>query len=40
VNDVAVKNLAHFKELLASRKGLTLTAISLGQTKLVELSRE
>ncbi len=40
VNDVAVKDLEHFKELLNNSKGLTLTAISLGQTTLVELSRE
>ena len=40
VNDVAVKGLGHFRELLAASKGLTLTTVSHGQTKLVELSRE
>ncbi len=40
VNQADVRNLAHFKELLGSSKGLTLTAISYGQTKLVELARE
>jgi len=40
VNSVSVRDLAHFKELLTSSKGLTLTAVSYGQTKLVELSRE
>ncbi len=40
VNNVAVKNLEHFRELLGSAKGLTLTTIAYGQTKLVELGRE
>lgn len=40
VNDVAVKNLAHFRELAVSSKGLTLTTVLFGQTKLVELPRE
>ncbi|MBI3857352.1 MAG: hypothetical protein HY293_16820 [Planctomycetes bacterium] len=40
VNDVSVKDLAHFRELAASAKGLTLTTVLFGQTKLVELARE
>lgn len=40
VNDVAVRDLAHFRELAGSAKGLTLTTILYGQTKLVELGRE
>jgi len=40
VNNVAVRDLAHFRELLRSAKGLTLTTVSYGQTKLVELERE
>jgi S1-C subfamily serine protease len=40
VNDVSVKDLAHFRELAASTKGLTLTTVLFGQTKLVELPRE
>ncbi len=40
VNDVAVKDLAHFRQLAASPKGLTLTTVLFGQTKLVELPRE
>lgn len=40
VNDVVVKDLAHFKELAGSAKGLTLTTVLYGQTKLVELGRE
>lgn len=40
VNDVAVRDLAHFKELVGASKGLTLTTLSHGQTKLIELSRE
>ena len=40
VNEVAVKDLAHFRQLAASPKGLTLTTILFGQTKLVELPRE
>lgn len=39
VNDVPVKDLAHFKSLLAA-KSLTLTTVLFGQTKLIELSRE
>jgi S1-C subfamily serine protease len=40
VNDVAVKDLAHFRQLAAASKGLTVTTVLFGQTKLVELSRE
>ncbi len=40
VNDVAVRDLAHFRELAGSSKGLTLTTVLFGQTKLVELSRD
>jgi S1-C subfamily serine protease len=40
VNDVAVKDLAHFRQLAASPRGLTLTTVLFGQTKLVELPRE
>jgi S1-C subfamily serine protease len=40
VNDVAVRDLAHFRELAGSAKGLTLTTVLYGQTKLVELGRE
>jgi S1-C subfamily serine protease len=40
VNDVAVKDLAHFRQLASSPKGLTLTTVLFGQTKLVELPRE
>jgi len=40
VNDVTVKDLAHFRELAGSAKGLTLTTVLYGQTKLVELGRE
>jgi len=40
VNDVAVKDLEHFRQLAASSKGLTLTTILYGQTKLVELARD
>lgn len=40
INDVAVKDLAHFRQLAASARGLTLTTVLFGQTKLVELGRE
>jgi len=40
VNDVAVRDLAHFRQLAASTKGLTLTTVLFGQTKLVELARD
>jgi len=40
VNDVAVKDLPHFRQLAESSKGLTLTTVLFGQTKLVELSRD
>jgi len=40
VNDVAVKDIAHFRQLAASTKGLTLTTVLFGQTKLVELARD
>jgi S1-C subfamily serine protease len=40
VNDVAVRDLAHFRQLAASSKGLTLTTVLFGQTKLVELARD
>ena len=40
VNDVAVKDVAHFRQLAASSKGLTLTTVLFGQTKLVELARD
>jgi S1-C subfamily serine protease len=40
VNDVAVKDLAHFRELAGSSRGLTLTTVLYGQTKLVELARD
>jgi S1-C subfamily serine protease len=40
VNDQAVRDLAHFREVTASGKGLTLTTLSFGQTRLVELPRE
>jgi hypothetical protein len=40
VNSVAVKNIEHFRELISSAKGVTLTTIAYGQTKLVELTRE
>jgi S1-C subfamily serine protease len=40
VNDVAVKDLAHFRQLAASSKSLTLTTVLFGQTKLVELARD
>ncbi|HYE98845.1 MAG TPA: PDZ domain-containing protein, partial [Planctomycetota bacterium] len=38
VNDVPVRDLAHFEELLKDGKGLTLTTVAYGRTKLVELS--
>ena len=40
VNNVPVKDLTHFRELAQSSKGLTLTTVLFGQTKLVDLSRE
>jgi hypothetical protein len=40
VNAVPVRSLAHFRELLAASRGLTLTTVLYGQTKLVELSRD
>jgi len=40
VNEVAVKDIAHFRQLAASTKGLTLTTVLFGQTKLVELARD
>jgi S1-C subfamily serine protease len=40
VNDVAVKDLEHFRQLAGSAKGLTLTTVLYGQTKLVELARD
>lgn len=40
VNDVPVKDLAHFRQLAAASKGLTLTTVLFGQTKLVELARD
>jgi hypothetical protein len=40
VNGIAVNDLAHFQELLQAHKSLTLTTVSYGQTRLVELSRE
>ncbi len=40
VNDVAVKDIAHFRRLAAASKSLTLTTVLFGQTKLVELARD
>src|SRR3954467_3727077 len=40
VNDVAVKDLAHFRQLAGSSKSFTLTTVLFGQTKLVELARD
>jgi S1-C subfamily serine protease len=40
VNDVAVRDLVHFRAATAEARSVTLTTLSLGQTKLVELSRE
>jgi S1-C subfamily serine protease len=40
VNNVTVKSLEHFRELVTSAKSVTLTTIAYGQTKLVELARE
>jgi S1-C subfamily serine protease len=40
VNDVPVRDLVHFKELVAATRTLTLTTVSTGQTRLVELSRD
>ncbi len=40
VNDVPVRDLAQFRELVGRSRSLTLTTLSYGQTKLVELTRE
>jgi hypothetical protein len=40
VNDVAVRDLAHFRELAAGARRLTLTTLLYGQTRLVELERD
>ncbi len=40
VNGEIVRDLAHFKAQVAAAKGLTLTTVLFGQTKLVELSRD
>jgi S1-C subfamily serine protease len=40
VNDVAVKDVAHFRQLAAASKSLTLTTVLFGQTKLVELAKD
>ena len=40
VNNVPVRDVAHFKALLAAPGSLTLTTITYGQTKLVELARD
>jgi hypothetical protein len=40
VNNVAVKGVDHFRELVSNAKSMTLTTIAYGQTKLVELARE
>jgi len=40
VNNVAVRDVAHFRELASSSKGLTLTTVLFGQTKLVELAKD
>lgn len=40
VNDVAIKDLAHFRQLAAASRSLTLTTVLFGQTKLVELARD
>jgi S1-C subfamily serine protease len=40
VNEVAVRDLAHFRELTGTAKAVTLMTLSLGQTRLVELSRD
>jgi len=40
VNDVPVRDLAHFREMAEGSRTMTLTTLSLGQTRLVELSRD
>ncbi|HVR83277.1 MAG TPA: hypothetical protein VMU54_03140 [Planctomycetota bacterium] len=40
VNEVAVRDIAHFRQLAASSKSLTLTTVLFGQTKLVELAKD
>ena len=40
VNDLPVRDSAHFKKLASASKSLTLTTVSNGRTKLVELLRE
>jgi hypothetical protein len=40
VNDVPVKDLAHFTGLLSAARSLTLTTTLFGQTKLIELARD
>ena len=40
VNDIPVRDVSEFKKLLLIGGNLTLTTISYGQTKLVELTRE
>jgi S1-C subfamily serine protease len=40
VNDAAVRDLAHFKSLTEALRTVTLTTVSHGQTKLIELSRD
>lgn len=40
VNDVAIRDLAHFRQLAGASKSLTLTTVLFGQTKLVELARD
>jgi S1-C subfamily serine protease len=40
VNNVAVRDLEHFRQLVTSTKNVTMTTIAYGQTKLVELARD
>lgn len=40
VNDVAVRDLAHFREIVAKAERLTLTTVLYGQTRLIELERD
>lgn len=40
LNDVPIKDLGHFRELLGRPGSVTLTSLAYGQTKLVELTRE
>jgi S1-C subfamily serine protease len=40
VNNVAVRDVAQFRELASSSKSLTLTTVLFGQTKLVELAKD